>query len=41
MFVFIIGVALAIGCISMGLKQGQANPEAGNFFASNASAPSK
>ena len=35
MFIFIVGVALAIGCISMGFKQGQANPEADNFFESN------
>lgn len=32
MGIFIIGVAVAVGAITMGFEQGQANPQASGFF---------
>lgn len=38
MGIFIAGIAVVVGAITMGFEQGQANPQAGNFFESK-SAP--
>lgn len=35
MIAFIAAAALIVGVANMGFEQGQANPEANNFFASN------